>query len=72
MKELVILIILYNGTLIQEKLILPPVTISAHQCLEFADKYREQRSIYKTFEDPNKNGHYLKDGRGTIQGFMCQ
>ena len=71
MKELIILILLYNGTLIQEKVV-PPVDISVHQCLEFADKYREYHSIYKTFEDPNKNGHYLKDGRGTIQGFMCQ
>lgn len=71
MKELVILILLYNGTLIQEKLILPPVTISANQCLEFANKYRERQTIYKTFENPKKNGHYLKDGRGTIQGFIC-
>ena len=72
MKELIILILLYNGTLIQEKVVLPPVDISVHQCLEFADKYREYHSIYKTFEDPDKNGHYLKDGRGTIQGFICQ
>tara|TARA_R110000824_G_scaffold393540_1_gene592738 strand:+ start:483 stop:701 length:219 start_codon:yes stop_codon:yes gene_type:complete len=72
MKELIILILMYDGTLIHQKLTLPPINISVHQCLEFSDKYREHHSIYKTFEDPKKNGHYLKDGRGTIQGFICQ
>ena len=51
---------------------LPPIDITSYECLDFADKYRDTHSIYKTFEDPYKNGHYLKDGRGTIQGFICQ
>jgi hypothetical protein len=72
MKELIILILLYNGTLIQEKLMLPPIDITPYECFDFADKYRDSHSIYKEFEDPYKNGHYLKDGRGTIQGFICQ
>ena len=26
---------------------------------------------YKEFEDPMKSGYYLNDGRGTVQGFIC-
>jgi hypothetical protein len=70
-KTLIILILLFDGTLIQEKLdFAKPVEI--HECLMFADDHREAIATYETFEDSLKNGWYLNDGRGTVQGFICE
>jgi hypothetical protein len=63
-KTLIILILLFDGTLLQEKFELP-VEMTAYECLDFADKYRETVATYKN------NRYYLNDGRGTIQGFIC-
>jgi|TARA_B110000967_G_scaffold64298_1_gene66243 hypothetical protein len=63
-KTLIILIVLFNGELLQQKFELP-IAMTAHECLEFADKYRE---TIATFKD---NHYYLNDNRGTIQGFIC-
>ena len=70
-KTLVILILLFDGTLIQEryKLTRP---MEVHECLLFGDDHREAISTYKEFENVNKNGWYLNDGRGTIQGHICE
>jgi len=38
----------------------------------YGDEHREEIATYKEFDDPNKNGWYLNDGRGTIQGFICE
>jgi len=38
----------------------------------FADDHREAIATYETFEDSLKNGWYLNDGRGTVQGFICE
>ena len=43
-----------------------------HECLMFAEDHRAAIATYKEFEDPMKNGSYLNDGRGTIQGFICK
>ena len=70
-KTLIILILVFDGTLIKEKLeFTKPVTV--HECLLYADEHREAISTYKEFEDKLKNGWYLKDGRGTVQGFICE
>jgi hypothetical protein len=38
----------------------------------YGDEHREVIATYKEFKDSMKNGWYLNDGRGTIQGFMCE
>jgi hypothetical protein len=46
-----------------------PVTVA--DCLMFADDHREAIAIYKDNDDYT-SGWYLKDGRGTVQGFICE
>jgi hypothetical protein len=46
--------------------------MDVHECLMFADDHREAIATYKEFEDPIRDGFYLNDGRGTVQGFMCE
>jgi len=70
-KTLVVLILLFDGTLIQERLdFLQPVAV--HDCLLYADDHREAISTYREFDDAMRNGWYLNDHRGTIQGFICE
>ena len=70
-KTLVILILLFDGTLLQENYVLSR-PMDVHECLLFADDHREAIATYTEFEDPIKNGFYLNDGRGTVQGFICE
>jgi len=70
-KTLVILILLFDGTLLKESYELSK-PIGAHECLMFADDHREAIATYREFEDPMKQGWYLNDGRGTVQGFICE
>ena len=56
-KTLIILILLFDGNLIQEK---------------YGDEHREAIATYREFNDAFKNGWYLNDGRGTIQGYICK
>ena len=70
-KTLVILILLFDGTVLQEEYpLLRPMEV--HECLMFADDHREAIATYKEFEDSMKNGYYLNDGRGTWQGVICE
>jgi hypothetical protein len=70
-KTLVVLILLFDGTVIPEKYDLSR-PMEVHECLLFADDHREAIATYKEFDDAQKNGYYLNDGRGTIQGFICE
>ena len=70
-KSLIILVLLFDGTLIQERYELTR-PMEVHVFLLFADDHREAISTYKEFENPSKNGWYLNDGRGTIQGHICE
>ena len=70
-KTLVILILLFDGTLLKESYELTR-SMEVHECLLFADDHREAIATYKEFEDGMKNGWYLNDNRGTIQGFICE
>jgi len=45
--------------------------VTVADCLMFADDHREAIAIYKDSDD-NTSGWYLKDGRGTVQGFICE
>ena len=70
-KSLIILILLFDGTLVKEKLeFTRPMEV--HECLMFADDHREAISTYREFNDAMRNGWYLNDKRGTIQGFICE
>ena len=69
-KTLVILILLSNGTVVQEQLYFDePVTTL--ECLEFSDKHREEIAAHFWVKDVMKHGYYLNNDRGTIQGFIC-
>jgi len=69
-KTLIVLILLFDGTLIKEKLEFDkPITIL--ECLEFSDKHREEIASHIWVKNVMKSGYYLNDGRGTIQGFIC-
>jgi len=70
-ETLIILILLFDGTLVKEKYDLAR-PIGVHECLMYADDHREVIATYKEFKDSLKNGWYLNDGRGTIQGFICE
>ncbi len=70
-KTLVILILLFDGTLLKERYDLSR-PMEVHECLMFGDVHREAISTYKEFDDAMRNGWYLNDGRGTIQGFICE
>ena len=71
-KTLIILVLLFDGTLLKESYeLLRPMEV--HECLMFADDHREAISTHKWFEkDLIKSGWYLNDGRGTVQGFICE
>jgi hypothetical protein len=68
-KTLVILILLVDGTLIQERYDLAR-SMEVHECLMFADDHREEIAQY--MDIGIKQGWYLKDGRGTWQGVLCE
>ena len=70
-KTLVVLILLFDGTLIQEKIQFEK-QITVLECLEFANKHREDIATHFWMEDVKKSGYYLNDKRGTVQGFICE
>jgi|TARA_R100001594_G_scaffold74471_4_gene109136 hypothetical protein len=70
-KTLIILILLFDGTLVKEKYDLAR-PMEVHECLMLADDHREAIATYKEFEDAMRNGWYLNDGRGTWQGVICE
>ena len=70
-KTLIILVLLFDGSLLQERYDLSR-PMEVHECLMYADDHREAIATYKEFQDGMKNGWYLHDGRGTVQGFICE
>ena len=72
-ETLIILILLFNGELLKEKVELP-FAMEIHECLMFADSHREAIATYKEYGLEGQamdQGWYLNDGRGTVQGFLC-
>ena len=68
-KTLVILILLFNGTVVRDRLNFNP-SVTVLDCLAVGDAYREALS---TYHGPGEDqGWYLNDGRGTIQGIYCE
>ena len=70
-KTLIILVLLFDGTLVQERYELGR-EMPVEECMQYGDDHREAIAEYKEFQNNLKNGWYLKDGRGTIQGHMCE
>jgi|TARA_R110000737_G_scaffold102197_1_gene135729 hypothetical protein len=68
-KTLIILILLFDGTLTKEVILFPAEgTIS--DCFNYARMYIDNVSTH-SWTDPRGSGQYLNDGTGTIQGFIC-
>ena len=70
-KTLIILILLFNGEIVEEKLQFEK-QMTVLECLEFADKHKEEIATHIWVKDVMKSGYYLNDKRGTIQGFICK
>ena len=69
-KTLIILVLLFDGTLLKEPLHFQ-VEVSVHDCLAYGDMQRKAIAAH-SWDDPRGSGWYLNDGRGTVQGFICQ
>ena len=61
---------MFNGTLVQEEIHFEK-QITVLECLEFANKHREEIATHFWMKDVMKSGYYLNNGKGTIQGFIC-
>tara|TARA_R110002020_G_scaffold411220_1_gene620882 strand:- start:310 stop:555 length:246 start_codon:yes stop_codon:yes gene_type:complete len=79
-KTLFILILLFDGTLLHDRIDFDP-PINVKDCLALGDAYREIFSTYRVGDqqhppvlgiDYTKQGWYLNDGRGTMQGIYCE
>jgi len=79
-KTLVILILLFDGTLVKDRIEFNP-PIDVMDCLALGDSYREIFSTHRWGDqqgapdfrfDAMRQGWYLNDGRGTIQGNYCE
>ena len=67
MKYLILLVLLFDGTLIEERLKFNPPTDA---CFGWGQAHIE---AIATYVGPGaKQGWYLNDGRGTIHGFYCE
>ena len=80
MKTLVILILLFNGS-IEKQVLKFSSPIDVMDCLALGDAYREVMSTHSWGDqqgapdfkfDGMRQGWYLNDGRGTVQGFYCE
>ena len=79
-KTLIIIILLFDGTIVKDKINFnPPIDMVA--CWNIADDYREIMSTHSWGKqhgapdfsiDAMRQGWYLNDGRGTIQGTYCE
>ncbi len=67
MKYLILLVLLFDGTLIEERLKFNSPT---DDCFGWGQAHIE---AIATYVGPGaKQGWYLNDGRGTVQGFYCE
>lgn len=79
-KTLFILILLFDGTVLRDRIEFNP-PIDLMDCLALGDAHRR---IFSTFSwgdqrgapdfsmDYMRQGWYLNDGRGTVQGHYCE
>ena len=68
-KSLVVIVLLFDGSLTLERLqFKQPVTLEV--CSEMSDLHRTAYATYRSDLGPYQ-GWYLNDGRGLIQGYIC-
>ena len=70
LKYIVILILLYDGELVKERISYPLFI----NCFDAGQAYIETIATYKEIGltgDAKDQGWYLHDQRGTVQGFYC-
>jgi len=48
-----------------------PSASSVNDCFNYAEMYIETITTH-SYDDPRGQGFYLNDGRGTVQGFICE
>jgi len=79
-KTLVIIILLFNGTVLRDRIDFNP-PIDVMDCWAFGNAYYEVMSTHRWGDqkgapdftmDYMRQGWYLNDGRGTIQGHYCE
>ena len=79
-KTLVIIILLFNGTVVKDYISFNP-SIDLMDCLALGDAHRrifsthswgDQRGSPDFSMDYMRQGWYLNDGRGTMQGIYCE
>ena len=79
-KTLVIIILLFNGTVLYDRIDFNP-PIDVMDCWAFGNAYYEVMSTHRWGDqkgapdfkfDVMRQGWYLNDGRGTIQGHYCE
>jgi hypothetical protein len=79
-KTLVIIILLFNGTVVKDHISFNP-PIDVMDCWAFGNTYYEVMSTHRWGDqkgapnfkfDAMRQGWYLNDGRGTIQGHYCE
>ena len=79
-KTLFILILLFDGTVLHNRIDFNP-PIDVMDCLALGDAYREAMATHSWGDplgppsfglDHSRNGWYLNDGRGTVQGHYCE
>ena len=79
-KTLFILILLFVGTVLHDRIDFnPPVTImdclavgDAHRIIFSTHSRRDQHGAPTFKFDGMRQGWYLNDGRGTVQGHYCE
>ena len=63
---------MFNGEMVLKEY---PFKGTVHECVEYGEELRVELSDF-TWDykgrGPMSHGWYLKDGRGTWQGFMCK
>ena len=66
-KYLILLLLSFEGEVIKERLeFTRPMDV--YDCMDFGNDHRESIATY----NGDKKGWVLNDGRGTIQGFICE
>ena len=79
-KTLVIIILLFDGALVKDRISFDP-PINLLDCWDWADAHREIFSTHSWGKqhgapdfrfDAMRQGWYLNDERGTIQGHYCE
>jgi len=79
-KTLVILILLFNGTVVKDHISFnPPIDIrdclalgDAHRIIFSTHRWGDQQGAPDFRFDAMRQGWYLNDERGTIQGHYCE